>query len=504
MDRADEGSEHTYGGGAIAPLRGLLELSRLTRQGPTPLETLRAVAATVSEALGYGTVAVNAYRPETDDYEVVVVHGSAQAREALLGHVASAASWKPMLDGRFLRHGVYFAPEGTLHESEVTVPTFTPAVDPGAAHDEGSWRADDTLLVPLDGSGAQRYAIVSLDEPASGRRPDTPQLELLGAIAAHASLAIESARRLAELESAVAHHRAVIAGTLDCVIAIDAHDTVIEFNPAAERIFGHVAAEVLGRRSSEVLVPRAGRAEYLGLVARVRDNPDSSLLGRRVETTALRADGVEIPVELTVTRVEGADGAGPVLYCFMRDISERRQTEQQLAYLAYHDALTGLPNRIMVEQQLDLALARAQRAGGAAALMFVDLDDFKEVNDQLGHAAGDRMLAAVAARLRGVLRGSDVLARQGGDEFLVLLADLAQDAFDAAEHVAGKLLSALREPFVVSGAEVRTSASIGISVYPHDAGDTEALLRHADGAMYTAKAAGGGRLMFHRPRRASC
>jgi diguanylate cyclase (GGDEF)-like protein len=151
-----------------------------------------------------------------------------------------------------------------------------------------------------------------------------------------------------------------------------------------------------------------------------------------------------------------------------------------------------------VEQELDLALARARRSDGAAALMFVDLDDFKEVNDHLGHAAGDRLLAAVAGRLRGVLRSSDVLARQGGDEFLVLLADLGDDAALAAESVGAKLLEALREPFVIAGTEVRTGASIGVSLYPVDASDTEALMRHADAAMYQAKGAGGGRLSFHQ------
>ncbi|MGZ4351688.1 MAG: putative bifunctional diguanylate cyclase/phosphodiesterase, partial [Solirubrobacteraceae bacterium] len=267
---------------------------------------------------------------------------------------------------------------------------------------------------------------------------------------------------------------------------------------AAERAFDYLARDVIGREVADLLVPPANREFYRSLAQRIRDNPDSSLLDRRIETTAMRSDGSEFPVELTVARVEGFGGLGPSFYGIVRDIAERRRGEEQLAYLAYHDALTGLPNRILVEQEVDLALARARRAGGAAALMFVDLDDFKEVNDRLGHAAGDRLLASVSARLRGVLRDSDVLARQGGDEFLVLLGDLADDPTAAAESVGGKLLNALQEPFVVAGTEVRTGASIGISLYPDDASDTEALLRHADVAMYRAKAAGGGRLVFHQ------
>ena len=134
----------------------------------------------------------------------------------------------------------------------------------------------------------------------------------------------------------------------------------------------------------------------------------------------------------------------------------------------------------------------------AVALLFVDLDDFKAVNDRLGHAVGDQFLAAVATRLRRVLRDTDVLARQGGDEFLVLLSDLDDDPEHVAEAVGAKLHVALKAPFNVAGTELVTAASVGVSLYPDDASDSEALLRHADTAMYKAKAAGGGQLVFHR------
>jgi diguanylate cyclase (GGDEF)-like protein len=351
------------------------------------------VARIVSQVLGFATVAINMYRPDTEDYETVTVHGNTGAREILLGSVTTADTWTPLLDRRFLRHGVYFIPDGAL-ELDLEQKWYTPDLPRAAVEAERAWRADDALLATLEGFGGRRYGVISVDEPESGLRPDDQQLELLDALVTHAGLAIDSARHLAALESALEQSRALFYG-------------------------------------------------------------------------------------------------------FIRDISERRRGEEQLAYLAYHDPLTGLPNRILVEQQLDLALARARRTEGAVALMFVDLDDFKEVNDRLGHAAGDRLLAGVAARLRSVLRDSDLLARQGGDEFLVLVADLTEDPAPSAEHVGGNLLSALREPFVVAGTEVRTGASIGVSLYPDDADDTEALLRHSDVAMYQAKTAGGGRLVFH-------
>jgi len=495
---------------AASHLRGLLELARLVQRDPALPEVLAAAARTVAETLGFATVVINLYRPKTGDYEVATVHGNARARELLLGQVDSPESWSAMLDPRFLRSGAYFIPDGAI-EWDHTIATYVPELAPHDGADESAWRADDALFVALDGSSGRHYGIISVDEPVSGRRPGEQELEVLNAVAAHAALAIEASHQFAALQGALARKRAVIESSLDAVIAVDRRGRVLEFNPAAERMFGYRSEEALGREVAELVIPPETRGRYrLGLERGIRHG-DWPLLGRRIETTALRADGSRVPVELALTPARGddEDDDGPVVYGFVRDISERRRGQEQLAYLAYHDPLTGLPNRILVEQQLDLALARARRAEGSVVLMFVDLDDFKEVNDRLGHAAGDRLLASVSTRLRGALRESDLLARQGGDEFIVLLSDLPEDSGPSAELVGGKLLDSLREPFVVAGSELRTSASIGISVYPDDAADAEALLRHADIAMYAAKAAGGGRLAFHqqpresRPRRTS-
>ncbi|MGA2010411.1 MAG: EAL domain-containing protein [Solirubrobacteraceae bacterium] len=479
--------------GTLAPVRGLLELSQLMRHQPTLNEALDTVARIVSESLGFRTTVINMYRPETDEYEVVAVRGGERAREILLGEVTAAGTWEPLLDPRFLRFGVYFIPAGEVPHDDSVAWSMPEPAGGDRAH---AWQPHDALFATLDGLSGRRYGVISVDDPESGLRPDDQQLKVLGALAAHAALAIESASQLAELHSALARNRAVIDSTLDSVVAIDQTGRLIEFNPAAERTFGYRSDEVLGREIVELFVVSELRDAVRASLAAGPDAGARGLTGRRIETTALRSDGVRLPVELTLTVAGGGEGDAPVYYGFVRDIADRRRAEEQLAYLAYHDALTGLPNRILVEEQLDLALARARRSGGAAALMFVDLDDFKEVNDRLGHAAGDQLLAAVATRLRGVLRDSDMLARQGGDEFLVLLADLTEDPAPAAERVGGKLLDSLREPFVVAATEVRTGASIGISLYPDDAADTEALLRHADAAMYRAKGAGGGRLAF--------
>ncbi len=482
---------------AAAHVRGLLELAHLVRSGSGLSELLAAVARVVSETLGFATVVINLYRPESDEYEVKAVHGNERARAILLGNVTHADTWRPQLDPSFLRRGAFFIPEAAIEwDDEVTV--YTPQIEPTDVDDGSAWLADDALFVTLDGTDGRRLGVIAVDEPESGRRPDDQLLDFLTAVAAHAAQAIESSYRLAQLEGALARHCAMIETSLDAVLALDPRGRILEFNPAAEQTFGYVSGDVIGCEFAELLIPAEDRQARRLALQQAFELHEQRPFERRVEATAQRGDGSRLSVELSVTLVHGSDRDEPVMYCFVRDISERRRGEEQLAYLAYHDPLTGLPNRVLVEEQLDFALARARRADTVVALLFIDLDDFKAVNDRLGHAAGDQLLAAVATRLRGVLRDTDVLARQGGDEFLVLIADLEHEPVHAAEAVGAKLHEALSEPFVVAGAELRIAASIGVSVYPDDAADTEALLRHADAAMYRAKRAGSGQVAFHR------
>ena len=483
-------------GTAVAVLRGLLEISRLTQQQLPLQEVLEATAAIIGRDLGYAVVSISAYRPELDSYEVMAVHGDEDARATLMGRVRPAAVLRPLLQPRYARRGAFFIPEGEVdYETDSAIDWYRSDVPQAREGDDGAWRTDDALIAALDGTGGSHLGLVSVDNPASGRRPDDQQLEEFAAVAAHAALALDSSVRVRQLETALTRNRAVLESTLDGVIAIDAMGRVLEFNPAAQQIFGYPEHEAIGCNIAELVLPASERAEIIrrfsaGLV------PGGELVDRRTEITAMRADGTQMPIEFTVARVqEGEDGA--VFYGFVRDISDRRRAEAELAFLAYHDPLTRLPNRAQVERELELALARARRSRRQVALMFIDLDNFKAVNDELGHGVGDLFLAAVAGRLRSVLREGDVLARQGGDEFIVLLTDLGEDAIEVSAAVATKLLESMRDPFELAGRELRSGASIGVSAYPFDAGDGAALLRHADRAMYLAKARGGGQMVRH-------
>jgi len=188
------------------------------------------------------------------------------------------------------------------------------------------------------------------------------------------------------------------------------------------------------------------------------------------------------------------------------DITERKKAEEQVAFLAYHDKLTGLPNRALFEEMLELALARGRRHDLGVGVLFLDLDNFKLVNDSLGHHAGDQLLAQLAERLRDCTRETDLVARQGGDEFLLLIADIERGdgraegvdpAVVVAESVAMRVHDALRDPFDLSGTQFFATGSIGISLCPKDAADASTLLRNADTAMYQAKKLGPGRFVVY-------
>jgi len=279
---------------------------------------------------------------------------------------------------------------------------------------------------------------------------------------------------------------AIIESSDDAIISKTLEGVIESWNAGAERLYGHTAAEAIGQRIT--LVEPLGRPDQspavLALIRRGR--PIENL-----ETVRVRKDGAEVHVSLTVSPIVDARGRVIAAAEIGRDITARKRADQRVAYLAYHDDLTGLPNRLMFGEHLDLALARAQRHGRQVAVLYVDLDDFKQVNDTYGHEAGDQLLRQIARRLERATRATDLVARHGGDEFIVLVADLPAGPDPAAREIAHTIAAhveqALAAPAVLDGATITAGGSVGIAVYPEDATTSDALLRRADAAMYQAK-----------------
>ena len=290
----------------------------------------------------------------------------------------------------------------------------------------------------------------------------------------------EASQRALELSEA--RLRAVLDSALDAFVGVDVRGVIHQWNRQAEAIFGWRADEAIGRPMTALFVPQEARAFHQGGMR----TSGSRMLNRRVELPALRRDGSRFPCEIAVTALPAPDGGMVHFAAFMRDITERRHFEQRLAEAASTDALTGLPNRRSFEARAAAALARARRDGQRVALLFLDLDRFKAVNDEHGHGAGDAVLKAFAQRLLGTLRESDTVARLAGDEFVVLLEGITGDAGHAIGRVAAKILAAARLPVETGVGTVVTGASIGVAVGSGHA-SLERLLHEADTALYRAK-----------------
>src|SRR3954453_3021727 len=296
-------------------------------------------------------------------------------------------------------------------------------------------------------------------------------------------------RKDVELRESEARFRAAFEHAPIGIAILDRDGKWLDTNPAL--------GDMLGRKRADLLAAPAFDLRHL-----TNGSDDSGLRElfankRRsftVERRLLSANASTVWTSISVSLVRDSSGAPLHLICQVEDVTERKAAEESLskriAYLAYHDELTGLPNRAMFREHLDLALARAVRHGTAVAVLNLDLNRFKLVNDSLGHAAGDQLLREAGARLAGAVRASDLVARVGGDEFVVLLADLeAGRELGVAELVAAGIHDGLSQPFVISGAEFYVGTSIGIALWPSDVlgapqPDAEGLLRKADAAMY--------------------
>jgi diguanylate cyclase (GGDEF)-like protein/PAS domain S-box-containing protein len=528
------------------------------------------------------------------------------------------------IDGVAIGPGIGSCGTAAFHAREVVVADI--ATDPlwrdfaGLAGAHGLAACWSTPILSTAGEVMGTFALYHRER----HEPTDSERELVQIATNLARIAIEHARAEEDIHTSEVRKSAILESALDCVITVDHLGRTIEFNAAAERTFGYRSEDVLGRELAELIVPPALRDAHRGALARWSSNGEiegrGALLGRRIEVTALRANGEEFPVELTIARldlegppiftatlrdisdrrvaeaklieaelryqalvehlplityIDALDDESSNIYTspqvepllgytvdewtsdadlfvkilhpddrdrvllahaesralmspmtieyrliardgrtvwlrdgsivlkdthgdpvsrqgYLIDITDRREAEEQLRHQAFHDPLTGLANRALFTDRVEHAVLRRSGAAGlGVAVLFLDLDDFKTVNDSLGHTSGDLLLKMVGQRLADAVRPADTVARFGGDEFAVLIEDI-QDRSDASV-AADRISEILRVPFFVSGREVFVTASMGIA-FGHDADE---LLRSADVAMYRTKSAGKAHYVFY-------
>ncbi|HKB81087.1 MAG TPA: EAL domain-containing protein, partial [Thermoanaerobaculia bacterium] len=294
-------------------------------------------------------------------------------------------------------------------------------------------------------------------------------------------------RRRAEerLRESEERYRLLFERNLAGVFRTTLDGRILELNDALARIFGYDRETLLGAPAEAVYFTTEERTRIMG---RLREQKALS----NIEVRMRRRDGTPVWVLENMTLLPSLEGG--IIEGTIIDITERKSAQERVEYQAYHDVLTGLPNRLLFRDRIGVALAHARRSRRAVAVMFLDLDQFKLVNDTLGHTVGDGLLQAAADRLVSCVRAEDTVARMGGDEFTVLLSDIADAR--AAAVVAQKVLESMSEPIDVDGHELFITTSIGIAVFPDDGIDAETLLKDADRAMYRAKEVGRNNFQF--------
>ena len=366
------------------------------------------------------------------------------------------------------------------------------------------WRLPADLLETKDDSGLIKHVLDQLVDPEHFLRtveslyaqPEAESFELLAfkdgrrferysigrAVEGIANVRVWSFRDVtsrfaaeAALRESELRYRLLFEQNAAGVCVTEVAGRIIDCNLTFAAMLGYSRSELIGSQAGAFYAKPAQRTDLLSLL-------DDSRTLNSVELELRKKDGQSIWGLMNLTMV------GDRIHTTIVDISDRKRAEEQIEFHAYHDVLTHLPNRKLFTDRLTQSISRARRANKPLAVMFVDLDHFKSINDTLGHEAGDELLLEMAVRLRANVRDDDTVARLGGDEFTIILAELRQP--EDAVSVAEKIIKAVQQPLTISGTSIEVSASIGIALFPEDGSDAESLLRNADSAMYRAKEAG--------------
>jgi diguanylate cyclase (GGDEF)-like protein/PAS domain S-box-containing protein len=376
------------------------------------------------------------------------------------------------------------APDESLAGQKVALAELIPCPELAACAAETlrTGAPHDNVLVTLDGrADGVRYVDFNI------RRARKDGVHILLLIGQDITFRRKARLRLQESEEffRLTFNQAAVG-----IVLLGADGRVLRTNSKMSQILGYTEIELLARFYQQFMCEE-DMADELALIGGLKAG---EITEYQREKRLLRRDGSLVWVSVTVSSMRDANGNQRFI-CVVKDIQRQKQAEEALLRMANHDALTGLPNRVLMQDRLGQAIMHAHRTRRQVAVMFIDLDRFKHVNDSLGHDAGDHLIVEIARRLSTSLRESDTVARQGGDEFVVVLPDLAGE--DDAAKVARKLLDNLFQPLVLCGQEVFPSGSIGIAMYPRDGADSATLLKCADSAMYGSKGQGGNHYSFY-------
>ncbi|MCD2515618.1 EAL domain-containing protein [Massilia sp. G4R7] len=376
------------------------------------------------------------------------------------------------------------APDDALQERRIPLDELIPCTElvNRAIETLASGAAQDHVMATFDGrADGVRYVEFNIRRT---RKDGAPMLLLIGQ---DITFRRKARMRLQESEEffRLTFNQAAVG-----IVLLGSDGRVLRTNSKMSHILGYTEVELLARFYQQFMCEE-DLAEELALIGGLKAG---EITEYQREKRLMRRDGSPVWVSVTVSSMRDANGNQRFI-CVVKDIQRQKQAEEALLRMANHDALTGLPNRVLMQDRLRQAIMHAHRTKRQVAVMFIDLDRFKHVNDSLGHDAGDQLIVEIARRLSTSLRESDTVARQGGDEFVVVLPDLAGEE-DAAK-VARKLLGNLFQPLVLRGQEVFPSGSIGIAMYPRDGEDSTTLLKCADSAMYGSKGQGGNDYSFY-------
>jgi diguanylate cyclase (GGDEF)-like protein len=510
----------------------------------TPREldaALDGIARLIGETLGYRSVVINVHRPAWDDFIASTVYGSDEVRAALLGTTHSWIEWAPLLHERFNCRGAQIVlGEDSAEVADRVGTTYTPA-GTGSSDDPNAYDPEDMYLVVMRDNDGDPIGILSVDEPMNGMRPSDDAIDGLVTVAGFAGLAIAQAQEAAR----VAGHRAA----LEHLLAVSSQIADARSADVVQRAVCNGIRDALGfERVASLLTESDGHLRAAATAGWDPEDPalQISFTGKDLERLMqpeFEQQGCYLLEHEDAARILelGEDGSyrsrlngnGPLAWArhwlvvpmrgldgvlrgliWADDPADRLMpptsklqalrlfADQALAaleaadhlertqHLAEHDALTGLPNRTLLLERLRHALSRSLRSEKTIALLFLDLDRFKAINDTWGHEAGDHVLRTIAARIDESLRPFDTVARLGGDEFVVLCEDVEGE--DAALEIAGRLRASLSRPIDVLGDYVSISASVGVALPNGLSEDAEELLHAADTAMYRAKRRGRG------------